>query len=135
MALEAVADEERRERYEFAVGDSGEIDLREMVRRIVQEVERGTAAGRIAARFHNTLVAVAVASCRRMSNLRGLKRVCLSGGCFQNLRLLGGACGRYAMEEFEVYYQRLLPANNGGIALGQAAVGCEIIRRETSGKR
>jgi len=135
MALEAVADDERRERYEFEISSEGEIDLRWMVRQIVREVEQGMAAGRIAARFHNTLVQVVVELCRRMSNLRGLKRVCLSGGCFQNLRLLRGCVDELRNDGFEVYYQRLLPANDGGIALGQAAVGCEIIRQETSGMK
>jgi hydrogenase maturation protein HypF len=129
MALEAVADEESKERYEFSVA-GGEVDLRPMVREIAQDVARGVARGRMAARFHNTLVAVARDICRKMSNLYGEKRVCLSGGCFQNHRLLRSCVNALRADGFEVYFQRTVPANDGGISLGQAAVACEIIRRE-----
>jgi len=129
MELEAIASGELTERYGFAV-DDGAVDLRPMVQEIVQDVARAMPQARIAARFHQTLVAVAVDMCNRMKRESGLRRVCLSGGCFQNQRLLGGCVQELRAEGFEVFYQRKVPANDGGISLGQAAVACEIIGRE-----
>jgi hydrogenase maturation protein HypF len=60
-----------------------------------------------------------------------LNRVCLSGGCFQNALLLAGCLVTLRQEDFEVFSQREVPANDGGISLGQAAIACEILRSET----
>jgi hydrogenase maturation protein HypF len=60
-----------------------------------------------------------------------LDRVCLSGGCFQNVLLLGGCLRALRDDGFSVFFQRLVPANDGGISLGQAAIACELLRRES----
>jgi hydrogenase maturation protein HypF len=59
-----------------------------------------------------------------------LNRVCLSGGCFQNALLLSGCLESLHEAGFEVFFQREVPANDGGISLGQAAVACELLRQE-----
>jgi hydrogenase maturation protein HypF len=50
----------------------------------------------------------------------GLNRVVLSGGCFQNRRLLTGCLVSLRKAGFEVFHHRLVPTNDGGISLGQA---------------
>ena len=134
MALEAIAAEgaDDDKRYDFTIAgqNPAQVDMRPMVRQIVKDIERGTPARVISVRFHNTLVAVAADVCRRMRNDCGLSRVCLSGGCFQNLRLLRGCVETLRADNFEVFFQRQVPANDGGISLGQAAIACELIRRE-----
>jgi hydrogenase maturation protein HypF len=52
----------------------------------------------------------------------GVSRVALSGGSWQNRILLRAARWRLEEAGFEVYTQHLAPPNDGGIALGQAAV-------------
>ena len=129
MQLEAIAVPDDTSRYEFAVQDRYpvQIDFRPMVRQIVAEARRGERAGCIAARFHNTLVAALAQVCRRMREELGLSRVCLSGGCFQNARLLRGCLDTLRSDRFEVYFQRHVPANDGGISLGQAAIACALV--------
>jgi hydrogenase maturation protein HypF len=73
-----------------------------------------------AARFHNTVAAAIAETCARMRRETGLRRVCLSGGVFQNQLLLRRTVGR--LSGFEVFLHAAVPANDGGIALGQAAV-------------
>ena len=116
--------------YEFALigAGPGEIDLRPMVRQIVEGIERGEDWRRIAARFHTTLVQLIAVVCRRMREHLGLVQVCLSGGCFQNARLLEGCVTTLRADGFEVFTQAQVPANDGGISLGQAAVACERLR-------
>ena len=48
--------------------------------------------------------------------------VALSGGCFQNLRLLGSVRERLRGLGFEVLTHRLVPPNDAGISYGQAAI-------------
>ncbi len=71
-----------------------------------------------AARFHETLAAMMAAAAARA----GLADVCLSGGCFQNRRLLAGAARRLAAAGFRVWRHRDVPPNDAGIAFGQLAV-------------
>jgi hydrogenase maturation protein HypF len=127
MALEAIADG-ADEVYDFAIEGRKpvQVDMRPMVRQIVDDVQRGDPSGRISARFHNTLIAVVGQVCTRMRVETGLGRVCLSGGCFQNVRLLSGCLRTLRSDGFEVFFQQQVPTNDGGISLGQAAVACEL---------
>jgi hydrogenase maturation protein HypF len=72
----------------------------------------------MAARFHNALVDLAEGIAERA----GLSRVVLSGGCFQNARLLASVSERLRARGFEVYAPRLVPPNDGGLSLGQLYV-------------
>jgi hydrogenase maturation protein HypF len=76
----------------------------------------------IAARFHNTMIDLVGSVCRRARDARGLDTVVLSGGCFQNILLLEGCVGRLEADGFDVRYHRLVPTNDGGLSLGQAAI-------------
>jgi hydrogenase maturation protein HypF len=117
--------------YDFALASASpvEVDLRPMIRQIVADLENNQPQTLIAARFHNTLIAVIAAVCRRMRSELQLNRVCLSGGCFQNALLLAGCLETLRAEGFEVFSQHEVPANDGGISLGQAAIACEILRQ------
>ena len=133
MALEAIAANDAEEAYDFAVekaatGEHLQVDMRPMIRQIVDDMRREATPGRISARFHSTLIAAAVEVCRRVRDHSGLNRVCLGGGCFQNVRLLRGCLHALRAAQFEVFYPQQIPANDGGISLGQAAIACELVR-------
>lgn len=130
VALESIALPGITDRYEFAL-DDGEpitIDLRETIRAIVKDLTAGTSAGEISARFHNTLSTVITETCSRIRDLSGLNRVCLSGGSFQNMVLLHPTVVQLRRHGFQVFLHSMVPANDGGISLGQAAIACERIR-------
>ena len=136
MMLEAAADSTHllsEAPYEFALTGAApvDIDLRPMIREIVSELGREMPASHIAVRFHATLIAIVAAVCSRMRDDLHLNRVCLSGGCFQNALLLAGCLQSLREAGFEVFVQREVPANDGGISLGQAAIACELIRQES----
>jgi hydrogenase maturation protein HypF len=122
IELEGIVDPSCEERYQFDIGGE-EIDFAAMMERIVKE--RAAAPGVVAARFHNTLAAAIHEMCLRMRRESGLQRVCLSGGTFQNMRLLGLVARALRRSGFQLFLHKKVPPNDGGIALGQAAIAAE----------
>jgi len=125
LMLNNFADPRETGRYEFSLHRNQQpwsLDLRPMVRRIVEEVIAGADRCRIAARFQNTLIAATAAMVRAALGERGRFPVVLSGGCFQNPRLAEGIAA--ALRDLTaVHLNRSVPPGDGGIALGQAMIG------------
>ena len=124
IELEAIVDPSCEERYEFDIGGD-ELDFRAMMERIVKE---RAAPSVVAARFHNTLAAAIHEMCLRMRRESGIERVCLSGGTFQNMRLLGLTARALRASGFELFLHRKVPPNDGGIALGQAVIAAQRMK-------
>ena len=126
VELEALASGHEGEALPFAIDSNGtapfEIDLRPAVRAIVLARGRKEAPGRIAAGFHETLAFAILESCRRARTDMDVGTVALSGGCFQNRRLTERTVVLLEADGFEVLVHRRVPPNDGGLALGQAAV-------------
>ena len=97
-----------------------EIDPARAVKAAVADRLAGRPAALISARLHAGLAAAAVGTAARLAGAAGLKTVCLSGGVFQNRTLLELVTGGLEKKGLTVYSNRLVPANDGGIALGQA---------------
>jgi hydrogenase maturation protein HypF len=93
------------------------------VRAIVQDLDAGVPTAMIAARFHMAVVAALVAAATHVRHLTGLTTVALGGGVFQNRLLLEGTLGRLAAAGFTALAPARVPANDGGLALGQAYYG------------
>jgi hydrogenase maturation protein HypF len=72
----------------------------------------------VAAKFHNALADWIVEEARRS----GVRQVVLSGGVFQNRYLTERAAALLEARGFAVYTHQRVPANDGGIALGQAVL-------------
>ena len=102
------------------------IDARETVRAVAEDVEGGVAVDLVAARFHNALADAGAAACVRVAGERGLGRAVLSGGVFQNRRLLERAAERLRAGGLEVLIPERLPPNDGAISYGQVAVATAI---------
>ena len=118
-------------RYPFEVEDveSMILDFRPMMEAIMKDISAGKSRGEISACFHNTVSAAIVETCCRIRQSDGLDRVCLSGGTFQNLYLLNRAVVELRRRGFGVFLHAVVPANDGGISLGQAVIANERIRR------
>lgn len=115
--------------FEIASSEPWQIDFRAMIEAIVRDVNGGVSASDISAKFHNTLANVIVEVCVRLRQAEGLNRVCLSGGTFQNITLLSKAVNGLRVSGFDVYLHSKVPPNDGGIALGQAVIANELLKR------
>jgi hydrogenase maturation protein HypF len=91
-----------------------------MFRQLVEDVRKGETPNVLSTRFHNGVAAMIADVCGRIGEAEGLKRVALSGGVFQNRYLLGRAVEGLEAAGFRVLVHSHVPANDGGIALGQA---------------
>jgi hydrogenase maturation protein HypF len=131
--LEAIAADGEHAPYplELAAGGAArELDLRPAVRALAAALRDGRPAAEVSARFHETLARAVLAACLAAREGTGLATVALSGGCFQS-RLLSERCLRLlSAAGFEVLEHRRVPPNDGGIALGQAAIATRRLREE-----
>ena len=94
-----------------------------LVQRIVEAKLQGSDSDRLAYWFHKILAEQITAVCVEARNVSGRQKVALSGGVFQNRLLLRLTEERLTEEGFEVLRHRMVPPNDGGIAVGQAAYG------------
>lgn len=122
MELEMAAAQTPAGIYEWEWSTDSQYRLRfePIVAGVVSDLEKGLPIGVISRRFHDTLVAAFVNICTRIRDERNLSEVALSGGVFQNALLLSHMISALKEKGFTVYSHRLVPANDGGIALGQA---------------
>ena len=103
-------------------GPATEIDARAAILALSEEIAGGAEPELAGARFHNALAAATAEACAREAERRGLARVVLSGGVFQNRRLVEGTARRLGEVGLEVLVPRRLPPNDAGVSYGQAAV-------------
>ncbi|MDN5344882.1 MAG: hydrogenase maturation protein HypF [Clostridia bacterium] len=111
--------------YPFALAGA-EMDPGAMIKAIWQDLQKGVEVPVIAARFHFTLAEMLLQAVLRAASFTGVRGVALSGGVWHNSLLLEEISRELAKRGFTVYRHRLVPPNDGGLSLGQAAVAREI---------
>jgi hydrogenase maturation protein HypF len=118
IELEHLAGEVEAVPYECRV-DSGVIHGVDLVAAAFDDLAIGRPREQIAAAFHEGVAAAAARACEQAAEQ---DTVVLSGGSFQNIRLIEGTARRLANLGFRVLTHRLVPPNDGGISYGQAAI-------------
>lgn len=99
-----------------------------LVRAVVDDINDGTGKAEIAARFHATAARMITDTAGQIRENSGLERVVLSGGVFQNRLLSRLAEASLAKAGFTVFTHEKIPANDGGVSLGQAAIALERLK-------
>jgi hydrogenase maturation protein HypF len=128
MEMEALARRAARpaeDAYPFDMA-GGELDFRETVRCMARDREH---PGLLAGRFHHTLARAIAVVCTQIAASTGIRRVCLSGGTFQNFHLVGLTEDRLRKANLQVYLHSRVPPNDGGLCLGQAVIANRLLRR------
>jgi hydrogenase maturation protein HypF len=123
IELEQMARQGEQGEYPFEITDEeGTLiaDPDPVIAAMVEEVKGGADPSLISARFHNSLARAIARMALRMREATGLSEVVLSGGVFQNHLLMGRVVDLLEGADFKAYIPHKVPANDGGIALGQA---------------
>jgi hydrogenase maturation protein HypF len=121
MMLESTVDPQESGFYEMPM-ENDIIDPLPMIRAIVADLKASVSLGSIAARFHNSLIRMSVKACRQIRNESSLRTVAISGGVWQNMRLMNLILPALEAEGFTPLIHTQLPPNDGCVSLGQAAV-------------
>jgi hydrogenase maturation protein HypF len=114
IELEQLAGDTAAEPYSWRFGEGARL-----VAAVDDDLDAGRPRTEIAAAFHE---AVALGAAEACAGAGGPRTVVLSGGSFQNLRLLASTRRRLEQHGFRVLSHRCVPPNDGGISYGQAAV-------------
>ncbi len=112
MVLEDFYDPNIRDHYSYSI-EGQVIDWRPIILDLLQDKEKEKAP----TKFINTLAKIALDVARRIN----VKKVCLSGGVMQNDPLVGKIKEELIKDGFAVYTHQKVPANDGGLCLGQVA--------------
>jgi hydrogenase maturation protein HypF len=131
--LEARADRVETRAYHFDIQMSGtspnQIDPSAVFRAIIDDQRQGISIPIISARFHNGVAAMIRDICDLARQKTGLNLVALSGGVFQNATLHRKTVPLLHAAGFTVLTHQLVPANDGGLALGQAAIAAKKFQK------
>ncbi|GIH04855.1 carbamoyltransferase [Rhizocola hellebori] len=126
VELEQLANQAARGWYQSEIREFGEMPFQirgaDLVAAVLADLERNVPAADIAMRFHRGLALSIADGCQLIRETSGLGTVALSGGVFQNVLLLELAVAHLERRGFKVLTHRRIPANDGGISIGQAAI-------------
>ncbi len=117
---------------EFGVA-GGLLDHAPLIAGMVAGLRAGTPPGDLAAGFHAALVRATVQAVRHCAGSAGIRLVGLTGGVFANRILLQGIRDSLKKSGYEVLTHRIVPCNDGGLALGQASIAAAQQERERAG--
>jgi len=125
MRLEAFLDKSEIGFYPYSYNNSV-VCFAETLSSIINELN-SVETSRISTKFHNTIVQLILDVANKINYATRINKVVLSGGTFQNKYLLEKTIHTLSNNKFEVYTNRLVPPNDGGIALGQLVVASNFI--------
>jgi hydrogenase maturation protein HypF len=127
IELEALAWDQFQQQTNSLYGfdfNSGCIDWGPLWRDLLADLADGVGPAVIAARFHHTLATAVARTVESLCSKHREQTVVLSGGVYQNRLLLEQTSQLLRKCELTVLSHQLLPANDGGLSLGQAVIAC-----------
>ncbi len=124
MRLESVIDDRINDFYPFHIGDS--VVFAETFKAILDDMA-GQKVSVISAKFHNTIAKIILVISEQIRSETSLNKVVLSGGVFQNKYLQEKTVSLLLQNKFKVYTNNLVPANDGGVSLGQLVIASKML--------
>ena len=121
ILLEQCADESCT--LSYPIESSGNpVSFRVMFQSALKDLEENVPLAIMAAKFHNSLAKLIVEKVNQLSEETGVKQVVVSGGCFQNKRLIEQIQRLFSHSDISLFLPAQIPCNDGGVAVGQLAV-------------
>jgi len=113
------------DRYKFKYIDENGIiiiDWGPVIRGVVRDLKSGVKKLEISLKFHSAICDMIKDVCNILKKKYKIKKVCISGGVFQNKYLSERLKPMLEKEGFNVYSHKNVPTHDGGIALGQVVL-------------
>ncbi len=126
IALEFVANsyDGAIDEYAFNISSGGimTVEISGIINGVITDKLIGCSNAYIAARFHETIAQIILKMALKLRDINKINHIALSGGVFQNNRLLKRVYVLLTSANFNILINRILPANDGGISLGQSVL-------------
>jgi hydrogenase maturation protein HypF len=106
------------------------IDWGPTIRGVARDLKAGVKKPEISLKFHNAICDMIKDVCNILKKKYKIKKVCMSGGVFQNKYLSGRLKPMLVKEGFNVYGHKKVPTHDGGIALGQAILAYQRLHSD-----
>jgi hydrogenase maturation protein HypF len=121
IELEAVADPIEKGFYTLSYSGD-QIDTSTMWIELIEDFHDKKTTSVISAKFHNSIARMVLTTCTSIRKSTGCAIVALSGGVWQNMRLLASTIDYLTDAGFKVMIHGQVPTNDGGISLGQIMI-------------
>lgn len=119
MRLESAITSAGEDHYPYDIGNT--VVFARTLKSVIHDSERGDLS-HISLKFHNTIAKVIEDISEKIRAETSIQKVVLSGGVFQNKYLLERVTYLLTEKHFEVFTNHLVPANDGGVSLGQLLI-------------
>jgi hydrogenase maturation protein HypF len=126
MRLESVIKEDTDDFYSYSAGKP--VLFADTLKEILRDIPEKPVS-LISAKFHNTIARVILDVAGQIRSETSINKIILSGGVFQNKYLFEKSLYLLGSDKFEIFTNHYVPANDGGISLGQLVIASKI--RET----
>lgn len=133
MALEAVAEGKITAHYPFELKKENQttiVEIGSTLKGILTDRMDGIDKNVISAKFHNTTAEFFLALAKEAKEQTGINTVAISGGVFCNRFLSERLIEQLKNNDFTVLFNQLIPVNDGGISLGQAAIAARKMENQ-----
>lgn len=117
--------------YSFKWDHAGTLDWSEALLEMTDDRLNGLATNEMARAFHNGLAEATASIAEVLCEEQGTNFVALSGGVMQNMLLLDTIHDCLSKRNIQPLWNEKVPANDGGISLGQAAMACFAQKNST----
>jgi hydrogenase maturation protein HypF len=118
--------------YKLREDDSIIVELEDILAGVMNDLKKKVPPSVVSAKFHNTIARFSLDVAKKLSKMYHMKKVCFSGGVFQNRYLLDLMIDKFQDAGFCVYVHRKLPTNDGCISYGQTIIANCIGRKAPS---
>ncbi|MFC2661856.1 MAG: hypothetical protein ACFNYI_01785, partial [Eubacterium sp.] len=104
------------------------ISVEGLISELAERKLAGEDPDRLALGFHQCIAELILAGCLKSREVSGIQTAALTGGVLQNLLLSRLTKEKLKGNHFQVLTHSMIPANDGGIALGQALYGMQMLK-------